>query len=67
MDFKKLSAKAKNVVEKRGGTDALKKDAEELKNIAKGKGTLKEKAQAAGAAVKQPGAPGRTDDLPPRS
>ncbi len=66
MDFKKLTDKAKDVVEKRGGTDALKKDAAELKDIATGKGSLKDKARAAGDAVKDPGAPGTADDLPPR-
>ena len=66
VNFKKLTDKAKDLVEKRGGTDALKKDANELKDIATGKGSLKEKAKAAGAAVKDPGAPGTAEDLPPR-
>lgn len=76
VNFKKLTDRAKDVVEKRGGTDALKQDAEKLKNIAKGEGSLKDKAKAAGDAVKEPGAPGRAgnepdapgraDDLPPR-
>jgi hypothetical protein len=50
-----IANKAKQVVDKRGGTDALKGDAEELKNIAKGKGSLKDKAKAAGDALKTPG------------
>jgi hypothetical protein len=56
MDLKRLSSKAKELVDKRGGTDALKDDAEELKNIAKGEGSLSDKAKAAAAALKDPGA-----------
>lgn len=66
MDFKKLTDRAKDVVEKRGGSDGLKRDAAKLKNIAAGEGSLKDKAKAAGDAMKDPGAPGTTDDLPPR-
>ena len=56
VDFKKLSTQAKDLVEKRGGTDALKKDAAELREIAKGKGSLSDKAKAAAAALKESGA-----------
>jgi len=56
MDFKKLAAKAKDTIDKRGGTDALKADAEELKKVAKGKGSLTDKAKAAAQAIKEPGA-----------
>ena len=56
MDFKKLADKAKDAIDKRGGMDALKADAEELKKVAKGKGSLADKAKAAAAAVKEPGA-----------
>jgi hypothetical protein len=48
--------KAKDVVEKRGGTEALKRDADELKKIAKGEGSIKEKAQKAATALKEPAA-----------
>jgi hypothetical protein len=58
VNFKKLTDKAKDVVDKRGGMDSLKEDAEELRSIAKGKGSLKDKATAAGKAVKDPGAKG---------
>jgi hypothetical protein len=58
VNFKRLTDKAKDVVEKRGGTGSLKEDAAELQNIAKGKGSLKDKAKAAGKAVKDPGARG---------
>ncbi len=58
VNFRRLADQAKKVVDKRGGTDALKEDAEELKDIAKGKGSLKDKAKAAGEAIKDPGAEG---------
>jgi hypothetical protein len=55
-NVKRIADKAKDQVEKRGGSDALKGDAAELKGIAKGQGSLKEKAKAAGKALKDPGA-----------
>jgi hypothetical protein len=58
VNFKRLTDKAKDVVDKRGGMDSLKEDAEELRSIAKGKGSIKDKAKAAGKAVKDPGAKG---------
>ena len=57
-NLNRVADKAKETVEKRGGTDALKEDAEELKEIAKGKGSLKDKTRAAADAVKEPGAKG---------
>ena len=39
--------RAKKVVDDRGGTDALKKDAQELASVAKGKGSAADKAKAA--------------------
>jgi hypothetical protein len=58
MDFKGLQRKAKQLIDKRGGTDSLKADAGELKNIAKGPGSLADKAKRAGEALKDPGAKG---------
>ncbi len=55
VNFKKLADKAKDAVDKRGGTDALKGDANQLEDIAKGKGSLKDKAMAAKDALKEPG------------
>jgi hypothetical protein len=55
MDFKKLAAKTKDTIDKRGGVDSLKADAEELKRVAKGKGSIADKAKAAAAAIKEPG------------
>jgi hypothetical protein len=58
MDLKRLSQRAKDLVDKRGGSDSLKQDAEELKRIAKGEGSLADKAKAAASAIKDPGAAG---------
>jgi hypothetical protein len=55
MNFKRLADQAKKIVDKRGGTGALKEDAAELRNIAKGKGSLSDKAKAAASALKDPG------------
>lgn len=70
VDFKKLSTQAKDLVEKRGGTEGLKRDAAELREIAKRQGTLSEKAKAAAAALKESGAndpahPAADADPPP--
>ena len=65
MDLKRLTNRAKDLVNKRGGTGALKEDAEEVKNIATGEGSLKTKAKAAGEASKDPGAPGEPEKKPP--
>ena len=58
MRFGDLVNKAKKVVDHRGGTEALKQDAEELKDIARGGGTTQDKAKRAAEALKDPGAPG---------
>jgi hypothetical protein len=55
VNLRRLTDKAKKQVEKRGGTGNLKEDAAELKEIAKGKGSIKDKAKAAGKAIKDPG------------
>ena len=65
MDLKRLTNRAKDLVNKRGGTGALKEDAQELKDIASSKGSMKDKAKAAGEAVKDPGAPGEAEKKPP--
>ena len=66
MNLKRLTDRAKDLVNKRGGTGALKEDAEELKDIAAGEGSLKNKAKAAGEAIKDPGAPGEQERKPPQ-
>ena len=58
----RLAKRAKDVMEKRGGSDALKGDADELKGIAKGKGSLKDKAKAAAGALKEPGKRGEQEE-----
>jgi hypothetical protein len=55
MDLKKLAAKAKKTIDERGGMDSLKADAEELKKVAKGEGSLGDKAKRAAQALKDPG------------
>ena len=55
VNLRRLADKAKQQVDKRGGSENLKEDAAELKEIAKGKGSLKDKAKAAGKAIKDPG------------
>jgi hypothetical protein len=64
VNLRRLTDQAKKLVEKRGGSDALKEDADELKDIAKGKGSLKDKAKAAGEAMKDPGTPGEEGEKP---
>ena len=68
VNLRRLADQARKVIDKRGGTDALKEDAQELREIAKGKGSLKDKAKAAGEAIKDPGAkgPDRPADRPRR-
>jgi hypothetical protein len=56
MDLKNLFNKGKKIVDERGGVESLKEDAQELAGIAKGKGSLTDKAKEAAAAVKEPGA-----------
>ncbi len=58
MDLKSLFNKGKKIVDERGGVDSLKEDAQELQGIAKGKGSLTDKAKEAAEAIKDPGAPG---------
>lgn len=55
MDLKRLTSRAKELVEKRGGTESVKEDAGELKDIASGGGSLTDKAQEAAEAIKEPG------------
>jgi hypothetical protein len=61
MDFKRLANRAKRVIDDRGGTERLKQDAERLRGIATGPGTAKDKAKAAGEALKQPAGTERTE------
>jgi general stress protein YciG len=65
MDFKRLSQQAKRLIDKRGGTKSLKEDADELRDIARGGGSMSDKAKAAADAIKEPGA--KDPDTPPQS
>jgi hypothetical protein len=65
MDLKRLFNKGKRIVDQRGGVDSLKEDAAELKDIAKGKGSLTDNAKDAAAAIKDPGAPGGEEKAGP--
>lgn len=58
MNFGKLADQAKQLIDKRGGMESVKEDAVELKNIAGEKASLAKKVKEAGAALKDPGAPG---------
>lgn len=58
MRLNDLVNRAKQMVDKRGGTNALKEDAQELKDIASSKGSTQDKAKRAAEALKDPGAPG---------
>jgi hypothetical protein len=56
MDFEKLKRKAQDMYTRRGGAEAAKGDATELRDILKGQGTLMDKAKRAAKALKEPGA-----------
>ena len=56
MDFKRLQLKARQLIDRRGGTTSLKEDAEELRDIAKRPGSASEKVKRAADALKEPGA-----------
>jgi hypothetical protein len=61
VNFKKLAdraKKARTVVESQGGTDALKEKAGKLGDIAKGKGSVGDKAKAAAQVAKEKPQPG---------
>jgi len=53
VNFKKLSEKAKNLVEQQGGSDALKGKAERMKGVAKGEGSVADKAKAAAQVARE--------------
>jgi hypothetical protein len=58
MDFKAMVDKAKQVFQQRGGAQAAKEDAQELRDISREQGSMTDKAKDAAAAIKEPGAPG---------
>jgi hypothetical protein len=58
MDLSRLTSRAKEMFAKRGGTEAAKQDAQELKDIARSDASLGDKAKAGVEALKEPGAAG---------
>jgi hypothetical protein len=58
MDLSRLTSRAKDIFAKRGGTEAAKQDAQELKDIARSDASLGDKAKAGVEALKEPGGPG---------
>ncbi len=64
MDLSKLTDQAKKLFEERGGMDALKEDATELKDIATGEGSVADKARAAAEAVNDRGRAGEDTPVP---
>jgi hypothetical protein len=65
MDFKRISGQAKRLIDQRGGSEALKKDLDELKTIARSEGSLGDKAKKAADALKDPGKRERTPQSTP--
>lgn len=53
MDFKRMTEKAKQAIDERGGPERFKQEAERLKTIATGPGSASDKARAAGDAIKR--------------
>jgi hypothetical protein len=58
MNLNRLTSKAKDIFARRGGADAAKKDAQELKDIARSDASLGDKAKAGVEALKDPGTAG---------
>jgi hypothetical protein len=56
MNWKTMADKAKQTFQQRGGSTAAKEDAEELRDIAQGQGSITDKAKEAAAAIREPGA-----------
>jgi hypothetical protein len=56
VDFKKLAQSASDLFNKRGGMKSAQEDASELADIAKGEGSLSDKAKRGAEALKEPGA-----------
>jgi hypothetical protein len=62
--WSRLADTAKKAIDSRGGTEGLKRDAEQLREIARGQGSAKEKARRAADALKQPPKHKGPDDRP---
>ncbi|HEX2071435.1 MAG TPA: hypothetical protein VHF90_07290 [Thermoleophilaceae bacterium] len=66
MRWSRLAQTAKKTLDSRGGTDGLKRDAEQLREIARGQGSAKDKARRAAEALKQPTGHRGSSERPPR-
>jgi hypothetical protein len=58
MGLRRLTGQVKQMIDRRGGTKALREDASELKDVATSDQGLVDKAKDAASAIKDPGAPG---------
>jgi hypothetical protein len=58
MGLSDLLDRAKGIVQRRGGTDGLKEDAQELKDVATSDASMSEKLKQGAEALKEPGAEG---------
>ena len=56
MDWKRMADRAKQVIDKRGGSQSVKEDAEELLDIAKNRDSTSDKFKEAVEAIREPGA-----------
>jgi hypothetical protein len=56
MDWKAMADKAKQVFQQRGGAQAAKEDAQELRDISREQGSYADKGKDAAAAIREPGA-----------
>jgi hypothetical protein len=63
--FSSLANKAREMFNKRGGTEAAKGDLQELKDIHARGGSMSDKAKAAVDALKEPGMKGPDRSAPP--
>jgi hypothetical protein len=57
-----IMSKAKELFTRRGGAEAAKEDAQEVKDIARSDASVGDKAKQGFEAVKDPGAPGDADE-----
>ena len=63
--FSRLASKAREMFNKRGGSEAAKGDLQELKDIQARGGSMSDKAKAAADALKEPGMKGREGSASP--
>jgi hypothetical protein len=54
--------KAKELFTRRGGTEAAKQDAQEVRDVAQSDASMRDKAKEGFEAVKEPGAPGEAGE-----